>query len=63
VVALLTYDQKFLARLAGQSRTVRLETPSQHWERLNIPRGAPPPNGCHTTQTLLRVRFGGNGEK
>lgn len=39
---LLSYDTKFINRLAGISRTVKLLTPTDFWKGLDIPKGATP---------------------
>ena len=49
---LLTYDTKFIDRLAHQSRSVRVQRPSEYWDDLGISRGAKPFTVPHHTNPL-----------
>lgn len=49
---LLTYDQRFLRRLGHSSASIRLMTPSAHWESLRLPHGAQPRTKPHQTNPL-----------
>jgi hypothetical protein len=50
--SLLTYDTKFLSRLAGASPATVVESPSSYWVRLGIPKGAKPVTIPHPTNPL-----------
>ncbi len=39
---LLTYDDRFIARLARMARSTRMLRPTEYWRSLDIPRGSKP---------------------
>ena len=51
---LLTYDSRFLSNLKGKTQKIRMLTPLEFWDSLNIPRGSQPRLKPHSTNPLSK---------
>ncbi len=52
--ALLAYDQDFLKRLRGMTKSIKLYAPSEYWSRLGIPQGTRPVTCPHPSNPLSK---------